>query len=283
MKNVIILRGLPGSGKSTWARQTMADAPGQYKRVNKDLLREMLDHSQWTRSNEQFVLATRDSLVLAALEAGKHVIVDDTNLHPKHELQLRAITKGKAKCSVKFFDVPPQECVARDLQRQRSVGQQVIMDMYNRFLKPPPAQYDPHPDLPGCYIFDIDGTLAHMGDTRGPYDWGKVGQDSLDVPVALTLQSHHDAGYHIILMSGRDSVCRPETEAWLQRHGIPYDALYMRPAGDNRPDVEVKWELFTQHVLDRYNVIAVYDDRDGVVGGWRDRGLSCYQVNYGAF
>ncbi len=89
MKKVIILKGLPASGKSTWAKQRLAAEPGAYKRINKDELRAMLDDSHWSKGNERFVLRLRDHLIVAALEDGKHVIVDDTNLHPKHEQQIR--------------------------------------------------------------------------------------------------------------------------------------------------------------------------------------------------
>ena len=44
MKKVILTRGLPGSGKSTWAKQMLDEKPGHYKRINKDDLRAMLDN-----------------------------------------------------------------------------------------------------------------------------------------------------------------------------------------------------------------------------------------------
>lgn len=41
-KRVIILKGLPGSGKSTWAKEQLEKYPGRYKRICKDDLRAML-------------------------------------------------------------------------------------------------------------------------------------------------------------------------------------------------------------------------------------------------
>jgi len=46
MLTVTILKGLPGSGKTTWAKEQIAKSPGNYKRINKDDLREMLDNSR---------------------------------------------------------------------------------------------------------------------------------------------------------------------------------------------------------------------------------------------
>jgi len=282
VKNVIILKGLPASGKSTWARKQLAEHPGQYKRINKDDLRAMLDGGKWSRDNEKFVLQTRDTLILDALQNGKNVIVDDTNLHPKHEAHIRALVKGQARVTVKFFEASVGECVSRDLQRQRSVGAHVIKDMHDRWLAPPPEQYTFDPDLEDAYIFDLDGTLAHM-QKRGPYDWGRVGEDSVDANVVRTLRTAKAMGYTIIILSGRDGICKPETQEWLATHNIPYDELYLRAPGDNRKDSVIKEELFEEYIRPRYNIIAVYDDRDQVVEMWRQKGLSCYQVNYGAF
>ena len=48
---LIMTKGLPASGKSTWAKQYLDDNPGT-KRVNKDDLRAMLDNGKWSKRNE---------------------------------------------------------------------------------------------------------------------------------------------------------------------------------------------------------------------------------------
>ena len=66
---------------------------GRCKRVCKDDLREMLDGGVWSEENEERILMVRDSLVSSLLAQGLDVIVDDTNLHPKHERRLREIAR----------------------------------------------------------------------------------------------------------------------------------------------------------------------------------------------
>jgi predicted kinase len=68
MLNVIICKGLPGSGKSTWAKKLIDDHPGQYKRINKDDLRAMLDNGKFSKQNEDFVLEVRNQILLMALQ-----------------------------------------------------------------------------------------------------------------------------------------------------------------------------------------------------------------------
>jgi hypothetical protein len=92
-----------------------------------------------------------------------------------------------------------------------------------------------------------------------------------------------EKGCKVILLSGRDESCREETDKWLDRWGIFYDQLIMRTANDNRKDSIIKEELFNEHIKNKYNIHAVFDDRDQVVAVWRKLGLKCFQVEYGHF
>lgn len=275
-------KGLPASGKSTWCKEWMAKG-GNWKRINKDLLREMLDCGKWSRANEKFILDTRDALIWEAFKAGFNVMVDDTNLAEKHKINLKKIAdEFGAEFEVKdFTDVSPEVCIERDLKRSNSVGSKVIMQMYNQFLAPKPVVYSPDQTLPQAFCFDIDGTLALMGD-RSPYNWSKVGLDSLNYPV-FSVQRRLFEAYTIILISGRDSVCRKETEKWLEDNNVDYHFLYMRPEGNTEKDSIVKKRIFDENIKDVYNVVGIFDDRQQVVDAWRSMGLTVFQVAPGDF
>lgn len=132
-------------------------------------------------------------------------------------------------------------------------------------------------------IIDIDGTLAKKGD-RGIFDWKKVEVDTLNIPVARLVEGMRKVGYQIILLSGRDSVCRPETERWLKTNNIDYNFLFMRTEKDNRKDTIIKEELYRQHIEGKFRIEFVLDDRDQVVDLWRKKlELTCFQVDYGDF
>ncbi|MBD2179131.1 AAA family ATPase [Pseudanabaena sp. FACHB-1998] len=273
--------GLPASGKSTWAKNKVDKAPNSIKRVNKDELRAMLDNSYHSKGNEKFVLDMQDQIIKAALENGKHVIVDNTHLSPKHEARIRELIKGLAGLEiVDFRHVPLETCIERDLKRFNSVGEKVIRDMYNQFIAPPRAAKPAHnPDLPDVILCDLDGTIALIGD-RSPYDAAKCEQDLVNEPVRSILET---SGKMVIFVSGREDKYKPQTLAWLAKHQISFDGLYMRKSGDQRKDSIVKKELYDEFILDKYNVAFVLDDRDQVVRVWRDLGLTCLQVDYGDF
>lgn len=300
MSTVTIMRGLPASGKTTAALMMVADFGGRVRRVNLDDLRRMLDDNDGTvrlgRAHEEVVLATQDAAILAAVDAGFDVVVDNTHLvsrlpnRYKRLLATRDVTFEVRD----FTDVSVEECVRRDAGRERSVGEAVIRDMAKRLKGRPftAEQLNDRPviepyvgdrSLPTAVLCDIDGTLALHGGLRGPYEMEKCETDLLNVEVARILALCDRAEDYVVLLSGRQSEYREHTERWLAKHQVVYDELWMRPAGDRRGDDIVKAELFDAHVRRRYNVRFVLDDRDRLVALWRRMGLPCWQVNYGNF
>lgn len=279
MIKVFLTKGLPASGKSTWAKEKVSENPNSYKRISKDDLRAMFDNSKFSHDSEKFIMKVRDSLILLAIENGKHVIVDDTNLAPKHEAHIKQLIKGKAELSVvDFTDVSLEECIERDLKRSASVGEKVIRGMYNQFLRQKEL-YNEDKSLPKAILVDIDGTLAHMNG-RSPYEWSRVDEDSCNEVVKSIVNSYNDT---VILMSGRDSICLDKTIKWLEKNNINFDLLLMREQGNAEKDSIIKRRLFENHVKGNYYIEFVLDDRNQVVEMWRNLGLICLQVAEGDF
>jgi predicted kinase len=276
-------KGLPASGKSTWASDFVA-LNRNWKRVNKDDLRSMVQGGAWSGKMERQILKTRDTLIRQWLGEGFSVIVDDTNLNPKHEDRIREIGKEfGATVEVKWFHIDVDTAIERDLKRNRSVGERVIRKMFNDWIRPKVTPMAQDISLVQAIIVDIDGTVAKM-DGRGAFDWDRVGEDKPNPPIIDIVQRF--ARTHIIIfMSGRDSVCREQTLVWLKDNIRLKDFhLFMRPEGDNRKDSIVKRELFDTHVRNKFYIDFVLDDRDQVVDMWRnDLGLTCLQVDWGDF
>lgn len=278
MQTLLVLQGLPASGKSTYAKEKVKEG---FKRVNKDDIRAMVDDNHWNKDKEKVTIATERSLAESFLQQGFNVVVDDTNFAEKHlEYYKQLAAKYKADYQIKVFDTPMTECIERDAKRgDKSVGARVIQGMWETYLKPEKIKKDYI--LDDCFIFDIDGTLAHM-ENRSPFEFDKVDKDMVDLHVKYLFQIlEHNA--KIIVFSGRDSICREATEQWLHANNIVPHGLYMRAEGDNRKDSIIKKELYENHIKGKYNVMGVFDDRNQVVNMWRDLGLTCYQVAYGYF
>jgi len=290
MKKVIIMKGLPGSGKSTYARKLLNEFPNAYKRINRDELRAMFDDGKVSRGNEKFVKQVRDLLIMKALESGKHVIVDDLNLSPKNENRIQQLVneyKSKSGEEVKIeiheMETSMLESMRRDAQREKPVGKNVIRKLARQFEKEGHRYRTQDESLPKAILCDLDGTLAILNG-RDPFIAKDCFNDELNKPVADLVKLKAATGSKILLFSGRLDTYKVETMQWLEKYEIPYDDLRMRKAGDQRKDSIVKKEFFEELAGGKYYVEFVLDDRNQVVDLWRDElHLPCFQVYYGDF
>jgi predicted kinase len=290
MKKVIVMRGLPGSGKSTWAKQMVSEDPNKYKRINRDELRMMFDNGYVSPGNEKFVRQVRDILITKALTEGKHVIVDDTNLSDKNLIRIQQLVQefNKANNDAVIVELKEMEtsiaaCIERDEKREKSVGESVIRKMNRQFYEGSDMYAMQNTTLPKAILCDLDGTLALLNN-RNPFDATNCDADLLNEPVANVLKNYKQLGYQIILVSGREDKYKEPTLRFLDQHNIKFDKLLMRKAGDSRKDAIIKREIFDAEIKDRYFVEFILDDRNQVVNMWRDElKLPCFQVYYGDF
>lgn len=302
MTTLTITRGLPGCGKTTYARAWVAEDPANRFRVNRDDLRAMSRDSVFIKgATEAATIAARDALIGSLLAARVDVICDDTNLPNRTVRDLRRVAdaNGAEFEVIDMTDVDPNVCVERDAQRgdRTQIGYKIITDLYYRFIKGKPhplpvpdpeprataERYTPVPGRPSAVLVDIDGTTALMGD-RNPYDETRVSDDTPNEPVCRLVRELYELGEHIVFCSGRSTACRQDTEVWIDKHlNIPDPVIFMRAQGDTRRDAIVKLELFDEHIRDQYDVRFVLDDRNQVVEAWRSIGLTVLQVADGAF
>jgi predicted kinase len=294
---LLILRGIPGCGKSTFAHQWLKEGERR-ARVNRDDIR-MQFFGKETGVDENMVTQIEHMQVHSLLKSGYSVVVDDTNIRHKYIKSFVSIAKQySASVAIKQFDVDVKTAKSRNESRAKAGGRDVPTEVIERMAQQLKssgrfdidAEYvveavEPYVrplNKQQAYLFDIDGTLAEMV-ARGPFEWEKVGNDNPRHQVVDTLQALYGCGYRIIVMSGRDAVCERETIDWLDRNNIPFDEIFMRPEGDMRKDNIVKQELFDKHVRFNYDVVAVFDDRQQVVDMWRAMGVDCFQVAEGNF
>lgn len=161
---LFITRGLPGSGKSTVARETLAEHLAQLiaaksealnlSLVSRDDLRRMFHGRRlgWARQ-EQLVTAAQEATITALLAAGSDVLVHDTNLPDSAVARFDKLARdaGARLEVIDLRDVPMDECLRRDRARAcgaciglpkptpsctsatcQRVGDDVIRGMYDR-------------------------------------------------------------------------------------------------------------------------------------------------------
>jgi predicted kinase len=321
MTTLIITRGYPASGKTTYARLwverqvTTYDVEGPRARVNRDDIRAMVGITSGIGSwdQEQMVTTMQRAQVRALLKDGVSVIIDDTNLRLRHARGWADLAAEQGAAFVVFPRTTPwffggARAAARGFEGHRFVGKDVIKMMAEKF---PISQWKPilphektakawepvefERGLPEAWLVDLDGTLAKKDlapGSRGWHEYDRVGEDLPNPGPIRLLQDLHRAGHEIIFMSGRKEHCRPQTRAWLDTHvGLwagwerpgGTSPLFMRADEDNRSDDLVKYDLFNTHIRGKRNILGVLDDRDRVVAMWRALGLFVAQVDYGDF
>lgn len=304
MSELKITRGVPASGKSTWAKEWVANDPERRIRVNRDDLRAMMFEvvGVGTFPQEKAVSAAEQAIVRSLLGAGMDVVVDATHLRAKFA---KAWLEFDAEVEFVDFPITLDDAYERDFQRGdyggRSVGPEVLKMFFDKFIGKDGISLPPVPTKEinsvkfkqveaydvrklDAIIVDIDGTLAHIPEGgRSPYDGHRVGEDVLDHTIAYMVNGYHSRGVRVLITSGRDEKYRDVTVAWLTENNVRHDALIMRPLDDTRNDAIVKDELYEQHIAPHHNVLFVLDDRDRVVDMWRAKGLKTLQVQPGNF
>lgn len=160
--HIILLKGIPGSGKSTFAKKFVDENPN-YVRINKDDLRRMRG-KYWIPAQEKIIGDWEIALCYYVARHGFDILIDGTNMNTKTiDDILRSICKGFVdRCRVeawkhlksfriraaikafwnndivvedKWMDTPVEECIRRDSLRPEPVGEKVIRDFHKRYLK----------------------------------------------------------------------------------------------------------------------------------------------------
>jgi len=133
---LIMLSGIPASGKSTLVRKMVKANPTRSVIVNRDSIRNMLG-DYWVPSREDLVTDIEDHAIRAGLEKNYIVIVDATNLNSKTINRLEATAEEyKAKFFTINCPISLNKAIWRDFWRGffggRRVGVKVIKSFYNR-------------------------------------------------------------------------------------------------------------------------------------------------------
>lgn len=133
---LIILVGIPGSGKTTYANKYIEKVNLFAVHLSSDLIRKELWGDESIQGDNNEVFSLMQSRAIEALNNGKDVLYDATNMTRKDRSYIISLCPKFAQIEAHIIWAPIETCIERDAARERTVGKKVIDKMLKRFEAP---------------------------------------------------------------------------------------------------------------------------------------------------
>lgn len=244
-----------------------------------------------------------------SIKYNDNIILSNTNLTSKSRSAQHAnLLNNGFNIEYKVFNPTIHDLLYQNSIRKNVVREEVVFDMYLKLqhqkehLKTfeniefitdhdTDKQSFSNNTEKQCIICDLDGTIAHISkhsDTpRTHFQMHRVHEDEFDdivFSMVLGLKCRYDCD--LIFLTGRTADCFSKTIEWLDENlaefGMSFSEgdyqLYSRNNHDYGKDFKVKRELYNTFIKDKYEVLAVFDDRPVCVNLWNDLGLKTIAV-----
>lgn len=145
MNKIILTQGIQGSGKTTWAKAWVAEDPEHRIRINNDDITSMWGQPFGTPRLYERLKMFRMLMINQAISEGLDIVIDNMNLSnssikeiekivEEHNCDLNFIPEYKIEYK-DFTKVPLEVCIERDSKRQNPIGEKIIRDTYNKYIK----------------------------------------------------------------------------------------------------------------------------------------------------
>ena len=132
---LIILVGIPGSGKSTYANKYLRKKNTLV--LSSDSIRKQVFGDANAQYNNKLIFSILFKRARSKLKQGLNVVIDATNISSsirKETLSYFADLDLQKIATV--FNAPIEVCISRDKNRTRSAGEQVVLKLAGKYEPP---------------------------------------------------------------------------------------------------------------------------------------------------
>lgn len=147
MKKLLVLQGLPASGKSTYAVKWVNEDPEHRLRISQDSIRMMfgkywLEDKIQLKKRESITNNINMELLKQCMFNQFDIVLDNINLNTRtlssiedyvSYFNMKFVDLKAYKIEYKFFKEPLNVLINRDSKRDKSVGADVITNLYNKY------------------------------------------------------------------------------------------------------------------------------------------------------
>lgn len=204
MNKVILMCGIPGAGKSTYAK-SISEKTGA-KRFSADDYRELfyIDPDNATPEEQALIFNTLYKDANNALAHGQDIIIDNTNVTSKDRQRTLMSLKGYTDVEIIIVARPYNKCLEANIMRNRVVPKEALERMYKRFQMPAKGENDKISNISIVYTREEEKTyLGHYMD----YYKSVIDYDQKNHHHQFTLGEHlYKTGQYIIENIGNDDI-----------------------------------------------------------------------------
>jgi tRNA uridine 5-carbamoylmethylation protein Kti12 len=137
MNKIILTQGIQGSGKTTWAKAWVAEDPEHRIRINNDDITSMWGQPFGTPGLYERLRMFRQLMITRAIQDNLDIVVDNMNLSTSSLKEVQEIVKN-FDYVIEYKDftkVPLEVCIERDSKRPNPIGEKIIKETYNKYIK----------------------------------------------------------------------------------------------------------------------------------------------------
>ena len=289
MNKLYVLVGLPASGKSTYAREKLANEETIV--LSSDQMRKELLGDEKDQTNNDLVFRTLYARAKQYLQDGKNVVIDATNINIKARRSLLSnFVKMPIERIAVVFATPFETCIERDKWRERTVGEEVIKKFLYRFEIPMEYEGFDKVDIVNGGYYSLNRFIDEMDnyDQKNPHhiytvgkhcavcgsqveirtdyepliiaslwhDIGKCYTQTFDESGIAHYYSHHNVGAYLLMCCN-----------FFERETLFYVNFHMNPFFWKEPKTHEKYKkLFGENL---YNNLMLLNECDKIASGTR--------------